>query len=390
MPGTRLEAVLHAVSDGARLEQLAADLLIRDGYTVDPTGTRGPDGGRDALLARNGQQGILHCSVSEQWEEKLHEDAESAVDRPEDFTFFIFATTQNPAGTRRDRLEAEISDEYGWHVTILDLERLRNRLSGNPDNHDLVRDHLNIDPSHASQDPAVDAKTFYNDRIDRLQERDGYYGTIATERTLSDQDDLPILAVHIIPAEAFGGDHDRLGADLPDPPGFGQRGHTQRYGDFVLTGDSRALDGDEPFTHYSCFHEDGWAEAVTVNIVPKTDALELLPNIDRYLVDFLEDALDWYQGVGINPPFHTYLSLLNAAAYTTYVPDRVWGPDCRREIGSDVFRFGEVVIDRLDEDVPGLLRKPIYRLWSRTGWTTSLNYSEVEENGETFYEWNPR
>jgi len=95
MPNTRLEAVLSGIGDGARLEQLVADLLRRDDYDVDPTGTRGPDGGRDALLFRDGDHGILHCSVSQRWEQKVRGDAEKAADRPEDFTFFIFATTQN-------------------------------------------------------------------------------------------------------------------------------------------------------------------------------------------------------------------------------------------------------------------------------------------------------
>lgn len=390
MPNTRLEAVLRGIGDGARLEQLTSDLLRREGYDVDPTGTRGPDAKRDALLSRDGEQGILHCSVSQRLENKVHDDAGKAADRPEDFDFFIFATTQNPAGVKRDRLEDEIRDEYGWRVEILDLERLRNRLRGDVENHDLVREHLNVDPNYAFQDPAVDAEEFYQSRLEELQEREGYYGTIASEHYVTDHDELPILAVHIIPAETFGSDHDRLGSELPDPPGFGRRGHTQQYGDFVLTGDSSGLDGEEPFSHYACFHEDGWAEAVTVNIIPKTDDLELSTTIDKDVVAFIEDALDWYEDVGINPPFYTYLTLLNAAEYTMYVPKDIWGPDHLREIGTDEFQFGEVVIDRYDADVPGVLRKPLYRLWNRTGWPLSLNYDEIEDDGDTRYEWDPR
>ena len=60
MPNTALEANLRAIGDGARLEQLAVDLLGREGYDVDPTGVRGPDGGRDALFERSGKSGVLH------------------------------------------------------------------------------------------------------------------------------------------------------------------------------------------------------------------------------------------------------------------------------------------------------------------------------------------
>lgn len=42
MPNTYLEAALRAIGDGARLEQLASDVLRREGYSVNPTETRGP------------------------------------------------------------------------------------------------------------------------------------------------------------------------------------------------------------------------------------------------------------------------------------------------------------------------------------------------------------
>ncbi len=35
MPNTALEANIRAIGDGARLEQLAVDLLGREGYDVD-------------------------------------------------------------------------------------------------------------------------------------------------------------------------------------------------------------------------------------------------------------------------------------------------------------------------------------------------------------------
>ncbi|WP_336346196.1 hypothetical protein [Halalkalicoccus ordinarius] len=390
MPNTRIEAVLQAIGDGAQLEQLASDLLQREGYNVNPTGTRGPDNKRDALLSRNDEQGILHCSISQDLENKLRNDAQKAASRNDSYDIFIFATTQNPSGSKRDRLEDEISDEYGWRVQILDLQRLRNKLQGNPDNHDLIRDHLRINPNRAFEDPEEDAQEFYQSRIEELQAYNGYYGSIEPEDDLTGREERPILTVHMIPAEAFGSDHDRLGSELPDPPGFRRSGYTQQYGDFVITGDNNGLNGENPFTSYACFHEDGWAEVVTVDILPQTDNPELTTMIDKYVVDFVEDALDWYAEVGINPPFYTYLTVLNAAEYTIYVPKPIWGPHNRREIGDDVFRFGEIRIDRYDTDVPTILQQPLYRLWMRTGWPGSLHYNEIKENGEIRYEWDPR
>lgn len=390
MPNTRIEAVLQAIGDRAQLEQLASDLLQREGYNVDPTGTRGPDNKRDALLTRNGEQGILHCSVSQYLKGKLWDDAQKAASRDEHYDIFIFATTQNPSGSKRDQLEDDISNEYGWRVRILDLQRLRNNLQGDPDNHDLICEHLRINPNHAFKDPEEDAQAFYQSRIEDLQAYNGYYGSIEPTDDLAEREGRPILTVHMIPAEAFGSDHDRLGSNLPDPPGFRWRGYTQQYGDFVITGDNSGLNGEAPFESYACFHEDGWAEAITVGIHTSTDDLELTTMIDKYIVDFVEEALDWYAGVGINPPFYTYLTVLNAAEYTIYVPKSMWGPDNRRAIDHDVFQFGEVRIDRYDTDVPAILRRPLYRLWTRTGWSTSLHYNEIEESGDTRYEWDPR
>jgi hypothetical protein len=64
MPNTALEANLHSIGEGTRLEQLAVNLLGRKGYDVDQTGVRGPDGRRDALLVRSGRSGVLHYSSS--------------------------------------------------------------------------------------------------------------------------------------------------------------------------------------------------------------------------------------------------------------------------------------------------------------------------------------
>lgn len=59
--------------------------------------------------------------------------------------------------------------------------------------------------------------------------------------------------------------------------------------------------------------------------------------IDKYIVDFVENALDWYAEVGINPPFYTYLTVLSAAEYTIYVPKQIPGLLNRWEIDHDTF-----------------------------------------------------
>lgn len=145
MPNTRLQIALHQV-DPKPFEQLAADLLERAGYNPVPTSTRGNDRGRDALLTLDDKSGIAHFSTDEEWEDKIKDDADSAHEYPEEFDFFIFLTNQDFATTARDRVEREIEEEYGWRVEIWDFERIRNKILGNRDNHDLAENHLRVGP----------------------------------------------------------------------------------------------------------------------------------------------------------------------------------------------------------------------------------------------------
>ena len=77
-------------------------------------------------------------------EEKIRSDAESAADYPEEFDFFIFATTTEIAGVKRDRLENELADTYGWRVHIQDFARLRK---------DLMDSTTTISPKNISMSP---------------------------------------------------------------------------------------------------------------------------------------------------------------------------------------------------------------------------------------------
>lgn len=398
MPNNRLEALLQGIDDGGQLEQLVADLLARDGYEVDPTGTRGPDGGRDALLERGGNKGILHCSI-QSIEEKIESDAEKAADRPENFDLFIFATTENPAAIKRDRLERELTDRYGWQVKIYDLQRLRNQLLGNSDNHDLIREHLHVDLSGIDEDAQKEAEEFYESRVEQLRNREGYIGEIADRDSwpavngTKEKENPPYLAIHLIPAEALASSTDRLAADLPDPPFIGRHhGRIEKFGSCIASTRQLESSQDSPYEAYACFHEDGWSEAVTTNVTTSTEEPRLKSQFDQVVVDYIEKTVDWYEEVGINLPLYVFLTLFDAEDYTMYIPDKIWGPDRPRTISADVFRLGDATIESYNDDIPHLLRKPFYRLWTQAGWKTgSRNYSSEtdEDTGEETYHWDP-
>lgn len=149
MANTRLEPAIRGM-DSDTLEQLAADLLQREGYDVEPTSTSGPDNGRDAFAEKSNdeEQGIVHCSVQkDKIEDKIKDDADKAAKHNQDYDFFIFFTTQDRATVMRDRLEEEVSEEYGFRTRIWDFETMRNKLMGDTENHDLAYQHLRVDPA---------------------------------------------------------------------------------------------------------------------------------------------------------------------------------------------------------------------------------------------------
>lgn len=205
MTGTPTERAIKRIETGHRLERLTVDLLKREGYEVDPTGTRGPDGGCDSMLRRDGKTGILHCSINRQWEAKCWDDAKSSADRPESVDFFIFATTMNPAGIKRDRVEEELRDEYGWRVDIYDFERLRNRLVGNNRNHDLAKEHLNTDPGRAHMDTSEFVLDNLRQQYDEIQNESDIQQTARlVENLIEDLFEKTVPDVGVRKSQYFG------------------------------------------------------------------------------------------------------------------------------------------------------------------------------------------
>ena len=169
MSNSRIEAAIHAL-DGKRLERLMSDLLEREGYEVDPTGTSGPDGGREAIFTDGDRTGILHCSVQkDDWVDKAHDDARKAVENfDQEFDLFTFVTTQDPAGVMRDRVEEELASEWNMQTKVWDYERIRNELVGDSENHDLIREHLSVDPNRPFVDVEAEVDNLYEDLIERI------------------------------------------------------------------------------------------------------------------------------------------------------------------------------------------------------------------------------
>lgn len=380
MPNTKLEANLHGIGDGARLEELVVDLLGREDYDVDPTGVRGPDGGRDAFLERSGRLGVLHCSVqSRRIEDKIRSDAEAAAKRPENFDFFIFATTTQMAGVTRDRLEEDLSKEYGWRVHIKDFARLRKDLM-DVNNHDLAQEHLRVSPQNALDDPDESIKELYEIQIDRLQERQPRHGELV--------DDKPIVAVHIIPLESVSDPPEMIATDLPEPPKFRYRSAgTQGFGNFVITAPYTEL-SEDLFSEYVCMDGNGWVEAITTKLViERNGRTGIAWYIDKEIVGLVDRVCEMYKDASIYPPFYVYITLIDAADYPIEKPQQIIGYDTTRPVNEDVFQLKRAKVEDFESDIALALREPLYQLWNRVGWRNgSIHYSQ---NDEGSFEWNP-
>lgn len=388
MANTRFEVAIRAL-DAMRFERLMCDLLDRQGYEVDPTGTSGPDGGREALLYDSERTGILHCSVrQDRWVEKAHTDAEKAVKNfDQEFDQFIFATTQDPAGTKRDRVEQELAEEWGMAAKVWDFARLRNELLGNRENHDLAREHLSVDPTRAHVDIESEVDSLYEELIDRVKRRKAPDGTSINDSAL--------VVIHAIPQEAIEEHHDRYVEDLPHPPQFGKR---DAYPDIrpkvkITTGGVATSDG-EAVDRLTAIHRDGWTEGVLAAVTHPPDHRPGLirKSIDAKIVSFVETALDHFDEADILPPVYVYVTVLDASDYKLDYPNKLGGPPGKERLfGKDEIQLNRVRIDSTDADVPEAMRRSLNQLWRHCGWNRSIHFDHVgKEDGEPVFEWRPR
>jgi hypothetical protein len=387
MSNSRIEAAIHALN-GKRLERLMADLLERQGYEVDPTGTSGPDGGREALLTDGKRDGILHCSVQQDnWVDKACDDAEKAVENFEqEFDQYIFATNQDPAGAKRDRIEEELTARWNMQTTVWDYERIRNELVGDSENHGLIREHLSVNPNRPFVDVEGKVDTLYQELLERVKKREAPDGTITP--------DGAIVAVHVIPQEAIDEHHDRYVDDLPHPPQFSKQDSfpTERP-KLKITENNRQGHDRGGRERYTSIHRDGWTEGAITALHTERNRMKGLirKSIDRLIVEFVDTALNTFDEGDIYPPYYVYIAVLDAEGYTLDYPRSLGGPVGReRPFAEDEVRLNRVRIDDTDEDVPEAMRQSLDQLWRYCGWNRSINYQPVDdEEGERSFDFQP-
>lgn len=356
MVNTRLEAALHAIHEDT-LEQLADDLLSREGFTVEPTSNSGPDNKRDSLVEKDGELGIVHCSINKKMETKIKKDAQKAAERPEDFDFFLFFTNQDRSTVLRDRLEEEITEEYGFRARIRDFEFLRNALMGNHENHDLAREHLSVDPSALFENARETAEEIHEKRIKAI--RDG-----RPFRELSDEG--PYIVLHVVPV----GSYETLADEIPCPPDFGS---SFGVGEPIGTGKLGLTEGRGgfPVRTYGYIDEEGWYEGVNSAGWGHGDEPTVRGDHDKLVVRTLDAVLNRYENAdheSYRPPFFVFLSLIGVEGYTMQPPAGRSRPRNLRRFTEEVFSTNPVEIESYDESASNAIREQLNRLWQSAGY----------------------
>ena len=117
---------LERVTDYLAFEQLCHDLMSLDGYSaIEPLGGSS-DKGRDAIhVSESNKTSIFAYSVREDWRAKLAEDTEKVYKHQHACDEFVFVTTAKVTAPQRDEAVEYIQNEFGWHLKLYDVERLR-------------------------------------------------------------------------------------------------------------------------------------------------------------------------------------------------------------------------------------------------------------------------
>ncbi len=117
---------LGEVTDYFEFERLCHDLMSLEGYnSIEPLGGSG-DKGRDAIhVNKSNVTTIFAYSVREDWRAKLAEDAKKVDKHGHVCHEFVFITTAKVTAPQRDEAVESIKKEFGWHLELFDVERLR-------------------------------------------------------------------------------------------------------------------------------------------------------------------------------------------------------------------------------------------------------------------------
>jgi hypothetical protein len=93
---------------------------IREEMQKTTSGAAKPDG--DVSV-------VFQFSLQKAWEAKLRKDARKIARTSEGTSRFVFVTSQDVTGAKRDQLRREFKSTYNWELSIYSREWFRHKLT---------------------------------------------------------------------------------------------------------------------------------------------------------------------------------------------------------------------------------------------------------------------
>lgn len=371
----KLEWAVDSV-DGTTFEKIAGEILRNEGYDVHESGVIGTDGGWDARIEINGQSGIGHASVNNDWRGKLRDDAESVADLEEkqnnSFDLLVFVTNQSVTGQQELDMENEIKQEYGWSLKILHRRHIIG-IAGH-ERPDLAERHFGFNPKR-NDDHIDQIISLRDERLDLISDREG----VAT-----DLEEGAAAVIHLIPNGIFSGNYVQRSNNLPELPKVGRLNvhpGTKTVGKGKLNAGRRL---NQPYNSYTYLRKDGLYEAVDMRVFREDTGEGLLLNNHKNG----KDSLDCKVGVTTQAGMHAlkqmdvtgtvfcFISLLNAEGATIDYEFNISGPAVQQPLRTDRYTTDLAEIPLSETDVADSLRNPLMEIWQELGWDVNPHYDE--------------
>lgn len=116
--------------DPSKFERLCTAIMFREGYkNIMPYG-RNYDNARDAesIIYQGNDESdkriFFQYSLEKDWEGKLKRELKKVAEKQHEINTFVFVTSRNVTGYKRDVYKDIVKDQYGWEIRIFDREYL--------------------------------------------------------------------------------------------------------------------------------------------------------------------------------------------------------------------------------------------------------------------------
>lgn len=202
------------------------------------------------------------------------------------------------------------------------------------------------------------------------------------------------LVLHLIPISSFLGnarlDLSELHSAITLFPPLQGQGHRRFNLDGIVTHNRDIEDGENNDGYCQLFF-NGVVESVFADLIRgsggsrPTNGVGGIASVayEQDVIRAVTTYLNSYRAIGIVPPISISMALLGCKGSYLYVSQRLLFRSAPMPIDRDTALLPDVVVDRLDVDVPQMMKPVFDAVWNACGYPRSFNYNEAGE-------WNPQ